>query len=149
MKTPNAIRSESAVRLWNAESSSAPSGENWNRRFIFLVASSLRFFVDDIADVLQIDGEGNNLHRPLPFALVEAAAREFCHIKLDRLVETVDRIVHPRHLIDQSAVVGHHRRHYLAQHDFDVIAHVQGFARGVGQSEGRGFERALVEIARP
>ena len=31
------------VRLWNADNSSAPSAENWKRRFIFLVASSLRF----------------------------------------------------------------------------------------------------------
>src|ERR1039458_3739161 len=78
MKTPNAIRSESVVRLWNTHSSSAPSGKNWN-----------------IAHMLEIDGEGNDFHRPLSFALVEAAAREFGHIKLDRLVETVDAVVHP------------------------------------------------------
>jgi len=38
-----AIRSESVVCLWNAESSSEPSGENWKRCLIFLVASSLKF----------------------------------------------------------------------------------------------------------
>src|SRR6202047_4258543 len=46
--------------------------------------------VDDIAHVLKIDGEGNDLHRPPSLAFIETSARKFGHIKLDRLVETVD-----------------------------------------------------------
>ena len=149
MKTPNAIRSESIVRLWNADSSSAPSGENWKRRLIFLVASSLRFLsmMSPICSRLMAK-ETISIAR-CALALVEAAAGQLGHIELDRLVETVDAVVHPRDLIDQRAVVGHHRRHHLAQHDFDVIAHVQRFARGVGQRQRGRFQRALVEIARP
>ena len=37
----------------------------------------------------------------------------------------------------------------VAQHDFDVIAHVQGFARGIRQGERGRFKRALVKVARP
>ena len=77
-----------------------------------------------------------------PFAFVEAAACKLCHIELDGLVETIDAVVHPRYLIDQGAVIRHHRRHHIAQHDFDVVAHVQCFARGVCQSEG-GVSSAL------
>ena len=35
--------------------------------------------VDDVADMLEIDGEGNDFHRPLSLALVEAAARQLGH----------------------------------------------------------------------
>src|SRR5713226_7755799 len=54
-----------------------------------------QILVDDVAHMLEIDGKGDDLHRPLSLALVEAAARQFGHIKLDRLVETVHGIVHP------------------------------------------------------
>ena len=36
--------------------------------------------VNNIADVLEVDSEGNNFHRPMAFALIKAAARELCHI---------------------------------------------------------------------
>ena len=137
------------MRLWKADSSSAPSAENWNRRLIFLVASSLRVLVDDVADMLEVDGEGDDLHRPLSLALVETAAGEFGDVELDRLVKAVDAVVHLRDLVDQRPVVGHHRRHHLAQHDLDVIAHMQGLAGGIGQRERGRLQRALVEIARP
>jgi len=51
--------------------------------------------------VLQIDGEGNDFHRPLSLALVQAAAGQFGQIEFDGLVEAVDAVVHARHLIDQ------------------------------------------------
>ena len=107
-----------------------------------------QILVDDIADMLEVDGEGDDLHRPLSLALVEAAAGELCDIELDRLIEAVDAVVHLRDLIDQRPVVGHHRRHHLAQHDFDVIAHMQGLAGGIGQGERGRLQRAFVEIAR-
>ena len=84
-----------------------------------------QILVDDVADMFEVDGKGNDLHRPLSLALVEAAAGQLGDIELDRLVEAVDAVVHPRDLVDQRAVVGHHRRHHFAQHDLDVIAHVQ------------------------
>ena len=54
-----------------------------------------------------------------------------------------------RDLIDQRAVVGHHRRHHLAQHGLDHVAHAQRLARGVRERKGRRLQRGLVEIARP
>ena len=69
--------------------------------------------VDDVADVLQVDGKGDDLHGPVALALVEAAARELGHEELDRLVELVDRVVHARDLARECTVVGHQGRHHL------------------------------------
>ncbi len=137
------------VRLWKAESSSAPSGRKLEPALDLLGREFAQILVDDVADMLEVDGEGDDLHRPLSLALVETAAGQFCDIELDRLVEAVDAVVHLRDLVDQRAVVGHHRRHHLAQHDLDVVAHVQRLARGVRQRQRGRLQRAFVEIARP
>ena len=116
---------------------------------IFLVASSLKFLSMMSPMCSRLMAKEMISIARLPFALVEAAARELGDVELDRLVEPIDGVVHLRHLIDQRPVVGHHRRHHLAQHGFDEIAHAQGFARGVGKRKRRSFKRAFVEIARP
>ena len=99
--------------------------------------------------MLQIDGEGDDLHRPLALAFVQAAAGELGEVELDRLVQTVNRVVHLRYLINQRAIVGHHGHHDFPQHDFDQVAHAQGFTRGVGEREGGRLKRALLQVARP
>ena len=99
--------------------------------------------------MFEVDGERDDFHRPLPLALVETATGEFRDIELDRLVKAVDAVVHLRDLVDQRTIVGHYRRHHLAQHDLDVIAHMQRLARGVRQGERWGLERTLIEVTRP
>ena len=101
--------------------------------------------IDDIADVLQVDGEGDDLHGPVALALVEAAARQLGDVELDGLVELVDHVVHARHLAHQRPVVGHQRFHDLPQHDLDRISHAQGLAGGVRQGQRGRVERGFVE----
>jgi hypothetical protein len=62
-------------------------------------------------------------------------ARQLGHVELDRFVETVDGVVHLRDLIDQGAVARHHRRHHLAQHGLDEVAHAQRLAGRVGERQ--------------
>src|SRR5205823_13487715 len=87
--------------------------------------------VDDVADVLQVDAEGDNLHGPVALALVEAAARQLGDVELDRLIELVDHVVYARDLAGEGPVVGHKGAHDLAQHDLDMVAHAQGLAGSV------------------
>ncbi len=42
-----------------------------------------QILVDDVADMLEVDGEGDDLHRPLSLTLVETAAGELGDIELD------------------------------------------------------------------
>ena len=97
-----------------------------------LVAS---IFVDDVADMFEVDGEGDDLHRAPSFALVEAAPHQLGHVEFDGLVETVDEIVHLGDLVDQRTIARHHRGHHLAQHDLDEVAHAQRLAGGVGERQ--------------
>src|ERR1700739_1822092 len=52
-----------------------------------------QILVNDIADMLKVDGEGDYLHCPLSLTLVEAAAGEFSDIELDRLVQAIDTVL--------------------------------------------------------
>ena len=115
---------------------------------IFLRRELAQILVDDVADMLEIDGERHDLHGAAALALVERVARELGDVELDRLVEPVDDIVQARHVAGELAVVGHQRGHDLAQHGLDGVAHAQRLARGIGERERRVFQRRFVEIAR-
>ena len=71
---PKATRKDSIVRLWKAErflrafrGKLEPALDLFCRKFA-------QVFVDDIANMFEVYGEGNNLHRPPPLEIVEAAA---------------------------------------------------------------------------
>jgi hypothetical protein len=64
--------------------------------------------------VLMLGGETdpdqlNDFHGAATLGVVEAAARELGDIELDRLVQPVDGIVHPRDLGDDRAIVRRHQ----------------------------------------
>ena len=65
-----------------------------------------QILVDDVADVLEIHREGNDLHCAVAVAVIQAVARHSRHVQLDRLIEAVDRIVHAADLGHQLAVIG-------------------------------------------
>ena len=116
--------------------------------FDFLRRQLAQVLVDDVADVLEIDGERHDLHGAMALALVEAVAGELGDVELDRFVERVDDVVAPRHVAGELAVVGHQRGHDVAQHGLDRVAHAQRLARGIGERQRRRFQRGFVEIAR-
>ena len=68
-----------------------------------------------------------------PSASSRLSAGHLGDVEFYRLVQPVDRIVHARHLGDGSSVVGHQRRHALAQHGLGEVSHVQHFACRAGE----------------
>jgi len=58
---------------WKDCSSAAPSAENFNRCLIFLARQLHQVLVDDVADMLEIDGEGDDLHGAARALLVQAS----------------------------------------------------------------------------
>ena len=70
----------------------------------FLGRDLAHVLVDDVPDMLQVDGEGNNLHGAPALALIEAAARELGDIVGDQTLG----LVFPFRLIPYpgEAVVG-------------------------------------------
>lgn len=85
--------------------------------------------VDDVAYVFQVDREGDDLHRPRALALIKAAAGELGHVKLDRFIQPINRVVHARNFRNQRTICGRQSFHDLAKHGLDDIAHVQGRPR--------------------
>ncbi len=63
-------------------------------------------------------------------------------------MQAVDHVVHPLDLGDELAVVGQQRRHALAQHGLDDVAHMHRLARRTGQGDARRLHARTVEIAR-
>ena len=70
--------------------------------------------VDDVSDVLEVDGERDDLHRTPAILFVQPLARHFCHVELDRSIELVDGVVHARDLSHQLPIVRHQRNDALA-----------------------------------
>ena len=49
--------------------------------------------VDDVADMLEVGGEGDDLHRPAAFRLAHVLLADLGQVQLDRLVQPVDDVV--------------------------------------------------------
>lgn len=114
--------------------------------FDLLLSKLHQILVDNVADVLQVDRERDDLHGTLTVPFVQTLAGEPCHIELDRLIELVDRVVHPADLGDKAAIVGHQCRHGLTQHGFDDVAKMKDLAFGAGECDRRGAEGRIVKI---
>src|ERR1700730_1172425 len=98
-----------------------------------LLAGQLhQILVDDVSDMLEIDGEGDYLHGASPIPIVKAFAGYFGDVEFYRLVQSIDDVVHARDFGRELAVVAHQCRHRLSQHALDDITHVQCLARGAG-----------------
>ena len=73
---------------------------------LYLLGGQLHeILVDDIADVLQIDREGDDAHRTSTALLVETFARDLGHVELDGFVKAIHRVVHFSISENQLAVV--------------------------------------------
>jgi hypothetical protein len=97
----------------------------------FLGRNLAQVLVDDVARVLQVDREGDDLHGAAALAVIKAAARKLGDVKLDRFVQPIDGVVHPRDLEHARAIVRHERGHDFSKHHFDGVAHSQGLTSGI------------------
>ena len=50
-------------------------------------------FVDDVTDVLEIDGERHNLHGAMSLAIVEAVPRQFRNVELYRIIQFINDVI--------------------------------------------------------
>ena len=65
-----------------------------------------QILVDDVADVLEIDREGNDFHCAIAVAIIQAVAGHSRDVELHRLIEAVDGVVHAADLGNELAVIG-------------------------------------------
>ena len=68
--------------------------------------------VDDVADMLEVGGEGQDLDVALAVLLAELGARGLDEVELDRLVEPVDRVVGGFDRLHRPGIVAARRRRW-------------------------------------
>ena len=93
VKTFSASRRFSSTRAWKACSSASALGREGVAVLDLLGGELHQVLVDDVADMLEVGGEGQDLDVALAFLLAELGARGLDQVELDRLVELVDRVV--------------------------------------------------------
>ncbi|KAF5305017.1 hypothetical protein FQA39_LY18984 [Lamprigera yunnana] len=117
--------------------------------FDFFVLHVREHALDDVADLLHVDGEVDDFRPALAFVLAQLDAGDLGHVVLDGRVQLVHRVVELAQVLRQLQVVGLHHVVQADQHGFDHIGLVQRFARGAGDGQRRGGERRWIEVAWP
>ena len=104
--------------------------------------------VDDVADMLEIGGEGQDLDAAMALLGLELLLAEPRQIELDRLVQRVDRVVRRLDLLDQRRIAGLERIDRALQHGLHRVTEPQRLAGGTGQRHRWRCQRSVVEVAR-
>ena len=94
-----------------------------------------QILVDDVPNMLNVDGKRNDFCGALTVSIVETFTSYFCYVELYRFVQAIDYIVHTADFENQLPIIGHQRCHRFSQHILDNIAHVQRLPRRTGQRD--------------
>ena len=113
-----------------------------------LVLDVLQDALDDVADLLHVDRERDDVGPAAALLLRERLARDLRQVELDRRIELVDRVVELAQLLRELQVVLAQHRQDAAQHGLDDVGLVQRLARGARDRERRHVEGERVEMAR-
>ena len=105
--------------------------------------------VDDVADMLEIGGEGDDVDGPLAVLVVQLAARQPGQIELDRLMQGVDDIVRRFDFLPQNVVVVLENAKRVGEHLLDGVADAQRLPCGHGDGDARRVQQRLVQMPRP
>ena len=91
--------------------------------------------VQDVADVLEVDGEGQNVRATLGVGLAQPIlAADGRQVQLHGVVQVVERVVHRRELGQQLAIVVLQSLEKHAQHRLHDVDHAQHLARCIGRA---------------
>src|SRR3954452_16625215 len=102
--------------------------------------------VDDVADVLEVGREQDEVEGAARLLLRERVAGQAREVKLDLLLEAVDRVVEALHRLAPLLAVVAEGEDGLAQHDLDHVGKPHDLARGAAERERRTLEKILVEM---
>jgi hypothetical protein len=106
-------------------------------------------FIDNIADVLKVDGKRDNLHCTATFAIIQALPGDFCDVEFDRFMKFINRIVCAFDLGHQLTVIVHQRDDCLPQHRLNEVSHVQRFPGRTGERQRRRPNRRRSIVGTP
>ncbi len=113
-----------------------------------LLGELAQVLVDDVADMLEIGDQGDDLEQAPALLLGQFVAGDLDQIELDRLVDGVDAVISLGDGSGELEFVLLQQRHGIAQHALDAVAEAQSLAHRPRQRLGRAVERVRVEIAR-
>jgi hypothetical protein len=85
----HARRRLSTSRACSSLISSMPASENWRPLLDLLVLDVDQHALDDVADLLHVDGEADDVGPAPALALVQGLARDLGHVVLDGRVQVV------------------------------------------------------------
>ena len=92
---------------------------------------------DDIADMLQVDGEVRQDHAALCVLGAHRAAVQLDKVMLDIRIDLVDLPIEAAQLLDLVLVAGLVELHHRTQHDLDDLAHPEQLTRRARQRQAR------------
>ncbi len=113
-----------------------------------LVLHGAEHVLDDVAGLLQVDGQLDDLGPAPAVALAQVLAGHARQVQLDRRVERVDVVVELADLLAQQRVAAAGHLQQVDQHLLDDVAHAQRLAHRVDQRQARRVQRRRVEVAR-
>ena len=106
-----------------------------------LVLDVLQDALDDVADLLHVDREADDVGPAPALLLAQRLARDLGQVVLDRRIELVDGVVELAQLLGQPQVVVADHRQHAAQHGLDDVGLVQRLARRAGDGQRRRGQR--------
>ena len=96
-----------------------------------LVFDVLDHALDNVADLLHVDGEADDI-RPAPaFFFAERLARDFRQVVLDRGIEIVDGVIKFAQLVGELAIILAQHGQQPQQHRLDHVSLVKRLARRI------------------
>ena len=114
----------------------------------FLVFEVGNDALGNVAHLLHVDGEGNDVGPAAAFAFLERLAADLRQIKLDRGVQVIDDIVHLAQLFGEHAIIGLEHEQHAGQHLLDHVADAHRLAGGAANGQRRRSERRRIQVAR-
>ena len=139
----------SISRACSSQISAMPASEKLRPFLIFLSSMSMQDALDDVADLLHVDGEADDVGPAPAFLLAQRLARDLGQVVLDGRVELVDRVVELAQFLGQPQVVVLDHAQHAEQHGLDDVGLVQRLARGAGDGQRRRGQRRRVQVVRP
>ena len=113
-----------------------------------LLGELAQVLVDDVADMLEIGDQGDDLEQAAALLLGQLVARDLDEIELDRLVDGVDPVIGLGDGAGELELVLLQQGHGVAQHDLDAVAEPERLTHRTGERLGRAVEGVGIEIAR-
>jgi hypothetical protein len=102
--------------------------------------------LDDVARVLHVDRELDDVGPAFAFPFVQRLAADLGQVQFDRRIKIVDHVVHLAQPFRELQVIGAQHRQHAVEHDLNDVAQAQRFARRAAHRQRGRLQCGGIEI---